>query len=294
MQSSPVFVAQSQRAALDYLVASTDNEKDGFSWFKKFITDPARKHKQKTGHIILKDWHYKGFTGQQLAGIKVGANKTHWLLWASGDEANEAFPFVAPKAKKVARLDLQVTVCYEEPIPGSIQRYYLKAKDNAKSNRKYTYYQNSTGGETLYVGSLKSAQFGRIYYKDAEQNSGTVGKVVRYEVVLRDKYSTAMRDAMVRHEPAQQAERISGYVMEWFRRRGIKPVYDSNLPKYEIEVSKQLISDDRRLNWLRSQVRPTILELLERGYQKELQTVLGIEIGQLLTQANFLPDDQST
>lgn len=280
---------QSLQPAIDYLVASTQDDKVGQSWYTGAIQSRVSQKERYGRKVDVKEWSYKGFHGHQALGAKVGYNDRsgYWLFWSSGNASNECFETVAPKASKVARMDLCVTACFRTPDPSIIEHYYSYVKNN--SRLKVSRWHDNKYGDTLYVGSMHSGQFGRVYFKDVQMNQDTVGKLVRYEVVFRDRLSTALREEMLKHRHNDLGKQIAAIVKAWFVKRGVGTYWQAKTPAYLPEVSKRITADDRKLEWLRTSVKPTLLDLLGRGYQTELEGVLGVQIGQLLKQTELQP-----
>jgi DNA relaxase NicK len=143
---------------------------------------------------------------------------------------------------------------------------------------KCTHLVNSQGGSTLYVGSRNSDQFGRLYDKGAQQG-GPPGFTWRYEVELKNAYSTAATQYLVNNmgKPTEDQQRdLSAFVYSWWRDRGVKPLFSPVTGDMIVAVSKQQTTLDRKLTWLRGQVRPTIQQLIAAGLGKDALEALGL------------------
>jgi hypothetical protein len=190
----------------------------------------------------------------------------------------------------VTRLDLAATVFLEAPIPDVAKRAYAWILTDPAicfaKRRKYSYVENSAGGQTCYVGSRVSDQFGRLYDKGAESEeeaSVDPGWVWRYEVEFksyRAKKLAKQMEASAKLEKHVVSSKIGELVSMWFRGRGIVPIYNALGAgvSWVTELEARMTDDEASLNWLTVQVRPSVERLLERGRQAEVFEALGIHI----------------
>jgi DNA relaxase NicK len=146
----------------------------------------------------------------------------------------------------------------------------------------YTQFLNSKGGATLYVGSRHSQFCGRFYDKGIESGQAAAGKILRYEVEIKKPASTKVASVLLGDILAGEAsqEEITKYVFHWFMDRGVTPLFKAVGSPYAIEIGAKLeTTNERKLRWLRTQVAPTVVRLLECGLREEISAALGFYVG---------------
>jgi DNA relaxase NicK len=198
----------------------------------------------------------------------------------SGEVAEKQVHKIAPAAKNITRLDLCVDVELEEPIDDLVEQYYQY--NNECSKRRYALIVNNQHGKTLYVGSRQSDQFGRVYDKGVESKTLTPGLLWRYEVELKKPRSKAVYELLhKRYEESKTAHTraIFTYVANWFDERDVEPTWNGDLADdIVVSIGKTMTTDDRKIAWLRTQVRPTIEYLVRAGFQERLEEAIGFTL----------------
>src|SRR4030042_2129447 len=140
----------------------------------------------------VKKWGMKGYSGYRIAGMAWGMRHDGCIMMLSGQDAAINWLPALSLAQNVTRLDLAVTVALADPITDVAKRAYawvLTHPHNCPSKkRKYSYVENSAGGQTVYIGSRVSDQFGRLYDKGCESAKDACappGLLWRYEVEFK-------------------------------------------------------------------------------------------------------------
>lgn len=202
----------------------------------------------------------KLFWGERHDGAIVSASG-----WAAEIAAQQPWPYIKP-----TRIDLQCTIWVDPAIPMdyilAIERalYELYEREPHRK-RKLTWVGNNFGGRTLYVGSENSHRRIRIYDKGAESCDAHYQGAVRVE-------------PQYRHDMAQKAyEALAGFNGDW-RDRAVAmvaaemdrvgfPLRDlGNASAPLAPTVNSRTNNDRRMRWLRDQVRPAIERLILDGY----------------------------
>jgi hypothetical protein len=202
----------------------------------------------------------------------------------SGYDAAVAWRILLPVAENVSRVDLAVTIRTRNEVGDLVQVYYDWVKQNlgAWEARKLTKIENNKGGQTLYVGSRASDQFGRIYDKGAQDKKLKVppGYLWRYEVEFKEdragKIANQLRDLV---DPnASPAQRIQQTVYLWFDSRDVPPLFcrAKSLP-LDSTVSARVTTDEKALAWLSAQVAPTVARLMNKGKTDQTLQALGVQ-----------------
>ena len=238
----------------------------------------------------VKKWGMKGYAGYRIAGMAWGMRHDGCIMMLSGQDAAVNWLPALALAENVTRVDLAATVALEKPFINVAKMAYARAITDPErcqcKRRKYSYVENSAGGQTCYIGSRISDQFGRIYDKGLESEKdacASPGLIWRYEVEFksyRAKKLARQMEASARAETETVAEAISHLVYTWFRARGIPPIFNDTPADTDwiVELEARITDDEASLNWLTVQVRPSVERLLEHGREAETLEALGIHV----------------
>jgi hypothetical protein len=243
---------------------------------------------QKERGNVQKPWSFKGYKGWAIEGLRWGAREDSSIVMLSGQAASLNWPTMLAWAGNVTRLDLAVTIDLVTPLKHRASEAYgiLTMDGQVEANRgsrKYSLVVNSAGGETLYVGSRASDQFGRLYDKGREQTDDLMiptGKIWRYEVEFKGDRASRVGAQMLesaKRDEGPATEDIGQTVYKWFLSRGIAPIWKPDKgQEYSTEVYAKLSDDDLTLQWLATGVSPSVARLMDNGRGTEVLNALGI------------------
>lgn len=311
------------KSNVDYLTVTTLNDKEMyklFAWAKNH-----QDHNLPDGKLPgpLKDWKFKGFQGWSnynnniKFAIRQEGIEQRSILMVSGELAHIAFADLSPVGKKrITRLDLAVSGWLTEPVTELAQLHKARldhlyerwhAGDRStdmptkwlsggRPNQFNLIASRKGGGDTLYLGSRQSNFYGRLYDKGAQSKIAESGLLWRYELQCNSGIATPMAEEI--YKKAQSADGVGEkwagllrYVVgEFFRERGVNPNFDYKQQSLNIETSLTVTTDAKKLEWLRTQVRPTVIHLLSRNFGPEAFEALGLSDYVSLGQVIFLED----
>jgi len=265
---------------IDWITVTTNVEKSGIALWDVF-NEYQKELKIKPKPIIR-----YGFNGLRVNGMEYGYNdNSGWhMVTATGATANTVWHKLVPSSERVTRLDLAVTVGLHKPMPDLIETHFCDVPEPERASRFYATVHGSDGGSTLYVGKRVSERFGRVYDKGVQSKEWSPGVMYRYEVVLKKLDGNAVARNLYgdwRRGGKVYAQALASYVYNWFLMRGIQPIFDTWDNKMSIEVKTRVTSRDRQLTWLRTQVRPTVRNLIEDGFGPDVVRALDISPKQL-------------
>jgi hypothetical protein len=224
-----------------------------------------------------------GYEGLASGNCFVGFNETTGYAQFSGDKANYAFDYAMHPRAHVSRLDVQVTIRTDVMNVREGKRCYRAAMDSNKNlregrKRKIWLIVGSDGGDTCYIGAASSDQRARIYNKEVQSEDISYTRCWRYEVVLRNELSTELA-ASVPNQDAERAQFCVSFVADWLSKRGISIPNLVSKRATALPIKRTRPTDvERKLNWLRYQVRPTIRVLRELGYFGSAKIALGLDV----------------
>jgi DNA relaxase NicK len=220
-----------------------------------------------------------GYEGFWAGGAFVGSSQERIYVQFSGTPADAAFKRLYSDDMHLARLDLQVTARFRVYTADVVNRAYEGANainltlPNSR-RRKLVVYSGNDGGATLYIGSPTSEQRCRIYNKEIQSERPEYERCWRYEVVLRNDYAGAMGKAL-RARPQAHTAVICDAVGAWIAQRGVSPPWTVRDAANAVpRVRRDPTDTERALWWLSSQVRPTVQQLIAKGFADVVHSIL--------------------
>jgi hypothetical protein len=223
----------------------------------------------------------QGYRGVGVGGSFVGTRTDGHMIQMSGRHADMFFSEVYRPDAHVSRVDVQVTVKFKHmPKRVAKEAYRDATAENATipmgRRRKIYIIVGSDGGDTVYIGSPSSEQRGRIYNKEVQSEDPAYIRTWRYEAVLKNEHAMALcRSCQAR--PDARAQFCSDYTAIWFEKRGVSIPWTQSEAIVVIPPIKTLPTDiERKLNWLKHQVRPTVEYLLTQLDRETILQLLGL------------------
>lgn len=266
----------------------------GIDWYSASYQYEGLKAMQVTragqdylGHMAKNGYELKarslyGYDGHMAGGCFVGLLDRRIYMQFTGAHANDVFESVYMREAHQSRIDMQVSVKYVEmPLTIAKEAYHDASIENdllpITRRRKLTMYTGSDGGDTFYCGSMSSSQFGRLYNKEVQSGLDIFARTWRYEVVFRDELAVQWANSLFSNLNAKE-QYIAAAVYDWWRKRGVVPLFDRR-NAIVIEPLLELRQTDarRKLEWIRTQVMPSIRYLREAGYGDTLDAILSGE-----------------
>jgi DNA relaxase NicK len=222
-----------------------------------------------------------GYRGVGAGGCFVGTREDTHMVQMSGRYAHQFFGAVYRPDAHVSRADIQVTVKHKHMPKRVAKEAYKDAITSNNSlpvgrRRKVWIIVGSDGGDTCYIGSSSSDARGRLYNKEVQSEDPLYTRCWRYEVMLRNDHATNLCRSL-QARIADYTQFCSDYVAIWYEKRGITiPWIISDAP-VPIPPIKTLPTDiERKQNWLKHQVRPTVEYLLTVADRAVILELLGL------------------
>jgi hypothetical protein len=268
-------VLKKSSAAIDWITATSNNDAIGLQWLELY----KRVKKQ---HPVWESSRYlKGFTGMGFDGLQwlYNPKSGFYMVVASSDTAASIWAELAQHAKNITRIDLAVTIEFSEPLELYILRQYDTLTQEEKIKRSYALVLNTEYGATMYVGKRSSQAYGRLYDKGVESDSHQPGNRFRYEVEIKKPMAQPVALGIMQGALKGQVQRalIADYVGEWFKARGVYVPWESGGNHLEIDVEVSVTTPIKRLSWLKTQVSPTVKELIDMGLGRNVIEALRLQ-----------------
>jgi DNA relaxase NicK len=226
--------------------------------------DSAFKRLEEAGYSE-KRFSSHGYEGRSRGQVSVSVGRGGALCQLSGSEAFDHWRAVAAHATNVSRIDLALTVRPASRTSLLAQESYSPVRGAVRGRGRpveLTLIQSQDRGDTLYVGSRKSDQLGRLYDKGKESQEERWADCWRYEVQYRRGYALEAARKLA-SAPADQ-ETCQKAVSVWFGARGVPCVDISGGDAFDIKPAPKLADDESWLRWVRRCVRPRAQEIAAR------------------------------
>lgn len=265
-------------AGIDYLTCTLPFE-DANCQRLVYIGTKLQKEELDAGNTYKKAFRF-GYEGSSCGQVFVGSSVGGTILQVSGFTSNSAFKAVKPLNPNVSRIDLQVTVWYDDQPDKIIRKFAEVAEADAKvaderTRRTIRKVEQNDGGYTLYIGARTSEAFGRLYDKHKESKMAEYVNALRFEVELKGKRAKLAYNSLQSGKGNKNA-RICSFVGEWYTARGVSVPFLYKIDGMALEPIKRETSDtQRRLRWLETQVRHTVMELRKVVDSTVILEVLG-------------------
>lgn len=233
----------------------------------------------------LKAWKFKGYGGLQCQGYRWGIRPDSSILVLSGLDANENWAPALDLATNITRIDLAVTVRLDAPLPRYAEGIYETLAETPgipESQRSFKFIKNQHGGETLYINSRLSDQYGRLYDKGRENPKKIdlpPGTLWRYEVEFKqDRANRIARTLQTCAKSGQLVDRaICETVQKWFFARGCPSlIYSTPGEGMSLALESRVTDDQATLDWLSVSVSPSVKRLCAKGKKRDVLMALGI------------------
>lgn len=222
-----------------------------------------------------------GYEGFAVGGSFVGRRERDTIALYSGERAKLAFDRLYRRDTHVSRMDVQVSFRFNvttnnvaQVARNSVER--ANRRISGARQRNATLMEDLRGGATCYVGTRTSEQFARIYNKEAESGKAEYERVWRYEVQLKNKLATKLAE-QIASKTYPTVNHAAVFVKQWLAHRGVQTPWKADaellpLPKQ----AKPNTQVEAKLEWLRTQVRPTLRGLLKYGLRDAILEALGL------------------
>jgi len=268
-----------QSSTIDWLTVTTTKMVSGYGWYSYFRDNAAGK---------VSSTNFFGFDCvRDEDGLVVGQRQSdgRYIAILQGSRAAEAWQTMYSKTCNVSRVDLACDVWLDESLDvvGKLARKVLNPKyETIFSFRHIAGKAGGEGrpstGETLYCGSRSSDAYGRVYDKGKQTKTAEAGRWFRYEVEYKDNAARQIVEVANKQDSEQLGAWVNTQVYAWFVSRGIKPVFGklTAVKEFRVRAFIRRTTDDKKVAWLRSQVKPTVEYLFEMGLGERAIDALGL------------------
>lgn len=267
-------------AGVDWVTMTTNNDIIGVEWYTIYVN--YRKEMLQEANEE-KPWNNGFYAGLKIAKMRWGYSENiGYILIVSGADAERMWQRLQPTNGRVTRLDLCVDFVMKNPSQEADIAYHKLTRKGEKIIRRYSLFVNNAGGTTCYLGSRHSQQFGRLYDKGIEAGTHEKGLKWRAEVEYKKPLSGYIAKLLAEKKPETRGAAIMNTVTAWFDERGA-PLANLKAGGKPLlaTVEQRITTADRKLAWLRTQVAPTVIQLVEAGYGRKVLKCLLLDAQRL-------------
>lgn len=263
-------MVESIQAGIDWLSLTMPRDTLGITpWKRRCIGTIERIAKQG---YVLASRKLQGYEGISAGNCFFGEREDGFFLQLTGSHANDHYDVVYDSRCNVPRVDVQFSAKFDVMPLGIAKKGYSDATSAnnllpAARRRKLYIIVGSDGGDTLYLGSPSSLQRGRLYNKAVQSAQVEFERTWRYEVVFRNELAYNLCQALPL-EAHKRAEYVLAATCAWYESRGLDTSLYFEGERPTLPLQRILPTDiETKLQWLKTQVRPTIRYLCGLGFR---------------------------
>lgn len=223
-----------------------------------------------------------GYYGEKVGPVFFGRRPDGAMVRTSGPLATEVIKYARPPKTSCTRVDVALTAWFDadDPLRAVRTRDDLTRQFDAgevRPRRRMTLIDGCGNGDTLYVGSRTSDQVGRLYDKWKESNNNRYKWAWRYEVEFKGERALNFVRTL---DAAEDRTHVLVYVLrKWWTSRGVDlATIVGDGPELAIKVPPAPFDPAKRLAWLATDVRPSIVALLDTFPLVAILWALGLPV----------------
>jgi len=267
-------------AGVDYLTVTAKHNTVEFATIGAVFD--GLKYGDGTAGIDEKPARALGYKGSKVGTMFHGVNADGAMLRISGPLADVAARMLTwlPGIHHVTRIDYQITWRYGHDmdewfteLPDAVRAQKEEQKETTAAQIRHI--RSFGKGDTVSFGSRSSEVFVRVYDKSREQMTDPSEGLVRYEVELKGERARQSIERLIRSKDYESA--VVDTLSYWLERRGVPFPwgYETSYPWPEIPRPETDV--ERKLRWLASHVRSTVVYLIHKGHRQQALETLGFD-----------------
>jgi DNA relaxase NicK len=248
---------------IDYVRVTALDHEPVAAW--EAIVLPEYMREERAGRKPHFRWML-GYYGRVGEHCFVGKNEGGAMIQLSGALAWSRWYDATSHSPRTTRLDLQVTWPTAEEPGEYIREMYAAGQLHKGNNGRPASLQlldTPEGAKMLTIGSRQSELYGRMYDKFRESKMPEYKSCVRWELEVKGEQAYDLSAYMREHR--SEAGTTRAIVKQFFEKRGMTPFWDTYEALEGVPPVKRSKTDETKLAWLATQVRPSLQTLTEHG-----------------------------
>ena len=226
----------------------------------------------------VRDWSWHGYNGRIGDHFSWGLRWDGAILQLHGYLAEKYWEQAARRSANVTRIDIAVTVRYDEAQEGVAEDAYLRGKRADEGNPRApsrSLIVSSGGGSTAYIGNRSSQVFARIYDKWRERNDEQWRNCWRWEVEYKSDLANDCATRLLASPDVPCA--IRELVSSHYVRRSMAARWMADGRTMRLNAQRQPSTVASRLCWLSDTCRPVVKRLLASVSILDLLFAVGLD-----------------
>ena len=207
----------------------------------------------------FEEWRFQGYRGFRCGQARWGWGKHGGCVVFTQERAQSAAPDLARLADHWSRIDYAVTAFDRSGTINPCEQYwgaYACRYPGGRSPVRMGRIQELGAGSTLSLGSRTAATYFRCYDKHHESKAAWALGTWRWELELKREQAEAAHTRW--RESLVLPSYIASMVAAWPESHGLQMPWDHNLSNWQPLSVRPVRDADRSLQWLESQVAPTV------------------------------------
>ena len=261
-------ITKSVYSGIDYLRLTALDHSPVSAW--EAIVLPEFLAEERAGRKPHWRW-LLGYYGRVGEHCFVGKSDTGAMIQLSGALAWSRWHDASLHSKRCTRIDLQVTFPCEAPADDILHDAFMSGSHRKFGRGKPPEIQivdTNYGAKMLTIGSRQSELYGRMYDKYKESKMPEYKDCIRWEVEVKGKEALDLHGWMLDNKNEPTA--VRSLVHHFWEARGMTPpwgMFDGMDVPVPVKRSK---TDETKLAWIATQVRPSMKDLIDKGKAIEL------------------------
>lgn len=281
---APWDTMQSFGAGVDWVTCTYDRGTEVHSMALAQVLPLIRSFAQGNGQgYKIKSFGTNGYSGLSIAGAAWARRDDSAMMKLSSYSAGlfQALPDI--DNARCTRLDVRFDAKWNERDKPALAHWAYNASREYKRQGAGRPWKQSIivgdDGNTCYLGSRQSAMMIRVYDKEAESQLPEYKGVWRIEIEFKEDLANGLFHRLRRATDVDAA--ACELVATHSARRGLSLPVTGDDRWFPDGYHNQGVTDNfRSLEWLRSQVSPTVRRLLREGLRDDIMRALGLHMNQ--------------
>jgi Replication initiation factor len=265
-------ITKSVISGIDYLRLTAIDHKPYNDWFDTLRVEMEQE--SSAGRREHNRW-VLGYYGRVGEHFFIGRSDAGCMVQVSSTLAHNTFVDLSAAGGRCTRVDLQITAPTTDSPDSYLHQAFLETKTRQLGRGvppEIELRDTHNGAKMLTIGSRTSETYGRIYDKFKESGDERYMNMVRFEVEVKKPQSVDLHRWLCDNgDPGINSQHI---VANWFAKRGVKPYWEDYQLMEPLPLTHRTKSDETRLAWIDSQVRPSMVALVKNRKHWQLARVL--------------------
>lgn len=228
-----------------------------------------------------KPWRSQGYDGWKCGQVTYGEREDSAILKLSGRVDPDIVIQMNHPDLHCTRIDVQVTArsiqrwpSYGEAamLQAEWDRECLQDKGEAQHWGKIRRMDGRGAGDTITVGSRSSKRYGRLYDKAAQSGEEQYWNCWRWEYEYKEELAPIVLQRIANRGAC--ADVIAGVVAWQYNQQCFNVPWEHNEGS-SVDGPGRVESDaQRKMRWFRTQVKPTVIWLIENGHIDNIEDLM--------------------